>query len=527
MPEVFRTTDEVVEIGSGWLGTLKQAAEQSPLRRARVCLHVENDSAVQEMILVLCQDVLFRPHRHLNKTESFHIIEGELDVIVFDPDGKPIRTLRMGPPGSGRTFCYRLNSSLYHALLPRTPFVVFHETTAGPFRKDDAQFADWAPEDPTELRAFLERAVRTEVVGDESRPEGSVRGAGTTAVSRDVVEQGVTRSASAPLTHTRSTAQRPDRVVVLGGDGFLGRAIYQRLMANDIETISLTSRDLDLAGPEAGTALAEMVRPTDALIMLAAVKPGRHQDEEAFAANLAMGSTLCRAVRQRGCAHLLYVSSDAVYPFAPEPIRENVTPAPSSLYAQMHLARETMLSGTGAVPTALLRLTQVYGPGDPHDAYGPNRMVRSALRDGRIVLYGSGEETRDHIHVADVTAVVLDVLMIRSRGLINLASGRSVSFAALADMVRGLCNGRVRIDHEPRRMPVLHRSFDTAALDAAFPMRMRTSLEAGIAAMLEAERAGRGSGLDPGTTAKADGYARSRCESAVLASSVSEPGESR
>lgn len=160
---VFRQTDDIVEIGPDWLARLKAAADTSPMRRARVCLHRAAQDAVHEMIIALCQDVLFRPHRHPGKTESFHLIEGALDLVIFDEAGTPLRTVQMGTVGSGKTFCYRLNASLYHALLPRTPHVVFHETTSGPFVPGDGQFAPWAPEDAAALRAFIETAMREPV----------------------------------------------------------------------------------------------------------------------------------------------------------------------------------------------------------------------------------------------------------------------------------------------------------------------------------------------------------------------------
>jgi hypothetical protein len=83
-----------------------------------------------------------------------------LDILVFDDAGEIVRAIHMGPSGIAPTLCYRLNASLYHALLPRTPFVAFHETTAGPFRKDEAQFAPWAPDEPVKLRGFLEDKLR-------------------------------------------------------------------------------------------------------------------------------------------------------------------------------------------------------------------------------------------------------------------------------------------------------------------------------------------------------------------------------
>jgi len=160
MTEVFRECDPIVEIGPDWLSRLKTCAIESPLGRSRICVHVDDATAVQEMILAVRQDVLFRPHRHLNKTESFHMIEGALDIVVFDEGGRPIRGIELAATGNGKSFYYRLNEEHYHAILPRTPLVIFHETTTGPFSRNDTQFADWAPLEPPELRVFLENAMK-------------------------------------------------------------------------------------------------------------------------------------------------------------------------------------------------------------------------------------------------------------------------------------------------------------------------------------------------------------------------------
>lgn len=155
MPEVFHIDQDVAVVGEEWLARLKGAAASSPLRRARLCLHRSSDDLVQEMVIALCRDVLFRPHRHAAKSESFHIIEGELDVLIFDDEGRTVRAVPMGPPGSGRMFCYRLCVPAWHAVLPQTPQVIFHETTTGPFRAQESEFAPWAPTEAVALRRFL------------------------------------------------------------------------------------------------------------------------------------------------------------------------------------------------------------------------------------------------------------------------------------------------------------------------------------------------------------------------------------
>ena len=108
----------------------------------------------------------------------------------------------------------------------------------------------------------------------------------------------------------------------------------------------------------------------------------------------------------------------------------------------------------GESAVAILRLTAVYGAGDTHNSYGPNRFLRQALKDGRIALFGKGEETRDHLYVDDAVELVLKVLLHGSTGLLNLARGRSETFRSVAEAVgrsrrpagrdRDLARGRTR-----------------------------------------------------------------------------------
>jgi len=170
MSEVFHNDGTVAVVGDAWLQFLKQRAQESPLRRSRYCLHRSPDDQVHEMIIVMCRDVVFRPHRHRAKSESYHIIEGLLDVILFSDDGVPERRIPMGPLGSGANFAYRLCIPQFHAVLPRSDYVVVHETTSGPFVAGEADLAPWSPSETEELRAFLaESAAKAKVLDQDPK----------------------------------------------------------------------------------------------------------------------------------------------------------------------------------------------------------------------------------------------------------------------------------------------------------------------------------------------------------------------
>jgi glucose-6-phosphate isomerase len=143
----FFADQEIVEINLTQLEDLKHAASHSPLKRARLCLHRTHDDQVQEMVIAFCRGTYNPPHRHQNKSESFHVIEGELLIIFFDDRGKVTRRIKLGPPNAESTFLYRLSSDLWHTVVPLSEFVIIHETTTGPFVRGATECAAWAPDD--------------------------------------------------------------------------------------------------------------------------------------------------------------------------------------------------------------------------------------------------------------------------------------------------------------------------------------------------------------------------------------------
>lgn len=152
--DVVRVIGDIAAIGAEDIRMLKKMAADSSRRRVRICAHPENGDPLHEMIIVLMADSYIPPHRHLDKSESFHIIEGEQDVIIFTDDGEISQVIPMGSPETGKAFYYRLSSAKYHTVLARTGTVIFHETTNGPFDADDTDYAPWAPAegDPMDVR---------------------------------------------------------------------------------------------------------------------------------------------------------------------------------------------------------------------------------------------------------------------------------------------------------------------------------------------------------------------------------------
>lgn len=285
------------------------------------------------------------------------------------------------------------------------------------------------------------------------------------------------------LQHAHLTPVHTKRVVVLGGSGFIGTHLVRQIEASGIRVLGISSSKIDLSASEALRAVAETVRRDDTLVFASCITRDKGEDLPTLMKNLTMAEHVGLFLENHGCAHLIYLSSDAVYKDGISLVREDSPCEPNGLYGMAHVVREQMMAysaAKAAIPLAVLRPSGVYGSGDTHNGYGPNRFLRTALSEGKISLFGRGEETRDHIFVSDVCRLIKLCAGHKSVGTLNLATGRAYSFAEVAEIVSRAAAKPVKIEHLPRRTPITHKHFDVTATLKAFPYVSFTSLGEGL-----------------------------------------------
>ena len=282
------------------------------------------------------------------------------------------------------------------------------------------------------------------------------------------------------ISHKAEANTKPPRVVLIGARGFIGTAVQQHLVSESIPILELGSKELDLTNAKAADELASLVRPDDAIVMLAALTPDRGRNVATLMQNLTMMQAVCSAIEKSSCAHFVYFSSDAVYDAKESNVSEETPASPQDLYGVMHYTREIMARSLSEVPVLILRPTGVYGLGDTHNSYGPNRFRQTALKDGQIKLFGIGEETRDHIYIDDVAALTVRCLIQKITGTLNVATGVSTSFFDIAKIVANVITG-IEIVTTTRANPITHRHYNGTNLIKAFPDFRFVSPEEGIA----------------------------------------------
>jgi len=171
-------------------------------------------------------------------------------------------------------------------------------------------------------------------------------------------------------------------------------------------------------------------------------------------------------------ARLIYPSSAAVYgAAAPGPIPENAPTQPISVYGANKLRAEGIcqdFARRSGLQVIIVRFFSVYGP--------PQRKLllwdlgmRLLAGERRITLGGTGEETRDFIHVRDAAAIV-GALTVSAQPprLLNAGTGRATSINTLAAKLAAAFGVPVDIQFDGRSRPgdPPHQQADISQLSA-------------------------------------------------------------
>lgn len=138
-------TKNTIAINQSDIIELTQRAADTPQGHYRFCLHHDNEALIQEMVIAITNRALFPPHKHpLGKSESIHIISGELATFIFNEDGNVIDIIRLSCSINNAKL-QRIEGNTWHLPICLSETVVYHETLVGPYNKsNDVFIPSWA-----------------------------------------------------------------------------------------------------------------------------------------------------------------------------------------------------------------------------------------------------------------------------------------------------------------------------------------------------------------------------------------------
>ncbi len=312
------------------------------------------------------------------------------------------------------------------------------------------------------------------------------------------------------------------RFLVTGGAGFIGAALSNRLVreGHQVRVIDdLSAGDPNRLDPRVlftrgdvsdRPKLWTLLQNVDCVYHLAArvlVSESILYPREYNEVNVGGTVSVMEAMRDAGVRRVVLASSGAVYgEQAHQPVREELPPNPQSPYAVSKLAAEHYVRTIGAlwgIETVVLRIFNTYGPDQnlpvSHPPVVP-RFLYQALRGGSLVIFGSGEQTRDFVYVDDVVEALISAATANDvdRRVINVGSGREMRINELARQISRLIGQEVEILHSPAESGGVSRLYaDITLARRLLGYEPRVDLPQGLQRMIEQDPRFRFPGQEP------------------------------
>lgn len=269
----------------------------------------------------------------------------------------------------------------------------------------------------------------------------------------------------------------PAKTLVYGCTGFLSKAFISELRNRKLNFLSISRSDIDMTNLKS---VSRFIAEEEFESIFFSVGPAPCKTLEMYSQNLNLLIILLKALESANKRiKISYVSSDAVYGSGEVGVRTEMNqPNPDTLHGSMHLSRELLLSVTG-LELLILRSCAVFGLGDPHNSYGPNRFFKDIVDGNRLKLFGNGEDMRDHLWVEDFARVAVD-LHLTTAGTFNVVSGNSMTFLDVAKLIINASGFKSQIELQSSDERVSEIKYDNRKLTDVLGYSISDSLSRGI-----------------------------------------------
>jgi GDP-L-fucose synthase len=299
------------------------------------------------------------------------------------------------------------------------------------------------------------------------------------------------------------------RVLVTGGTGFVGTHLVLELLARGARVrvpvhrrppivhdarVELVPGDLtNLDDCRALARGMQYVLHAGGAVSTAGTTPGAAMS--AITLNTVVTVNTLQACWDEGVERALVFSSSTAYPPADHPVVEDELwsgdPYPGYFgYGWMRRYTERLCefaASKSSLGIALVRPTAIYGRFDDfdpaHSHVIPALIRRAVAREDPFVVWGTGDEVRDVLHVRDLARGCL--LLLEHHAVcdpVNIGSGEAVTVRQLVETIlRAAGHGRARVVYDaskPATIPV--RMVDVAKARRLLGFAPQVALEDGL-----------------------------------------------
>ena len=265
----------------------------------------------------------------------------------------------------------------------------------------------------------------------------------------------------------------PSGILLVGGSGFIGRALAESLSAEGREVHVLSRKPA--SGLPAGTQghvgdqgdkavlLPLLGRCAHVIHLASATTPG----DTVWSPSAEADANLLPVLRFLEClqdfpeSRVIFVSTGGALYGNVDGATETTTSAPYSYHGAGKVALEAFFSVLGqrrSGALTILRPSNIYGPGQGLRAgFGIIPTLLERARDGgKVTIWGDGSSVRDYLYIDDMVAACRSALVGPS-GVFNIGAGVGTSLNELIQQVQEVTGRVLLVERQPSRASDIQR----------------------------------------------------------------------
>ena len=111
-----------------------------------MCFHQNIDVALHDIIIEYDQNTYIPPNKHIGKSETLCILQGEIEIYFFTDNGECFKVIKLSAENINIPFLVRVPPNTWHGInvVSDLPCII-KETISGPYDHNSLQWATFAP----------------------------------------------------------------------------------------------------------------------------------------------------------------------------------------------------------------------------------------------------------------------------------------------------------------------------------------------------------------------------------------------
>jgi GDP-L-fucose synthase len=278
------------------------------------------------------------------------------------------------------------------------------------------------------------------------------------------------------------------RVLICGATGFIGRNLVEKMSRRDdleIHAVQFSRSGYVVPGViwhqadlRDVAAVNAVVKGMEVVIQAAAATSGSRDIVKTpyihVTDNAVINSLLLRACYDHKVRHFVFFSCSVMYQPRERPWREGEWDASQEMHlnyfgigwTKVYIEKMCeFFSRLGVTRHTVIRHTNVFGPHDKFDlershVFGATVTKAMTSRDGKLTVWGSGEEARDLLYVDDLVSFVEACLARQTTPyeMLHASAGWAIKIKELVARIVAASGRDIRIEHDPDG-PTIKTSF--------------------------------------------------------------------